>query len=215
MLFILGTICPGKFKWAHTAHISTLYWLYSIQQSRFEHQLNVDQVTSRIKKIPRQEPSHVRRISGLGGLSPQPQMWSSYSSFQSPRKILTKMSAFEAFSSNLDAEPFWGLGAEPLENFDKIECFWSIFQWSWGRALMGVRGAWRLEMEPLKNFDNFEFLWSMNLSNYLFEKVSNQIKSAFEAFSSNLEAGPWWGSGDGAPGKFWQKWVLLKHFPAI
>ena len=41
----------------------------------------------------------------------------------SPWKILTKMSAFEAFSSNLEAEPLRGLGAEPPENFDKNECF--------------------------------------------------------------------------------------------
>ena len=41
----------------------------------------------------------------------------------SPRKILTKKSAFEAFSSNLEAGPLWGSGVEPPENFDKNECF--------------------------------------------------------------------------------------------
>ena len=33
-----------------------------------------------------------------------------------------------------------------------------------------------------------------------------------EQLSSNLVAEP---SRDGAPRKFWQEWVLLKHFPAI
>ena len=36
-----------------------------------------------------------------------------------PQKILIKMTAFEAFSSNLEAEPLRGSGAEPPENFDK------------------------------------------------------------------------------------------------
>ena len=42
---------------------------------------------------------------------------------QSPRKILTKMSAFEAFSSDLEAESLQGSGVELPENFDKNECF--------------------------------------------------------------------------------------------
>ena len=37
----------------------------------------------------------------------------------SPQKILTKMSAFEAFSSDLEAEPLQGSGVEPPEIFDK------------------------------------------------------------------------------------------------
>ena len=42
---------------------------------------------------------------------------------RSPWKILKKMSAFEAFSSNLEAGPLQGSGVEPPENFDKNECF--------------------------------------------------------------------------------------------
>ena len=38
---------------------------------------------------------------------------------QSPRKILTKMSAFEAFSIDLEAELLQGSGVEPPENFEK------------------------------------------------------------------------------------------------
>ena len=40
-----------------------------------------------------------------------------------PLENFDKMSAFEAFSSNLEAEPLQGSGAEPPENFDKNECF--------------------------------------------------------------------------------------------
>ena len=100
------------------------------------------------------KPSHVRRISGLGGgLSPQPQRWSSYSSFRSPRKILTKMNAFEAFSSNLEAEPLQRSGGEPPENFDKNECFeaFSSNLQAGTLQLYGDQGA-----EPPENIDKNE-----------------------------------------------------------
>ena len=38
-------------------------------------------------------------------------------------KILTKMNAFEAFSSDLEAEPLRGSGASTPENLDKNDCF--------------------------------------------------------------------------------------------
>ena len=49
------------------------------------------------------------------------------------------MSAFEAFSSDLEAESLQGSGVELPENFDKNKCFSSMFEQSYrGKALAGI-----------------------------------------------------------------------------
>ena len=56
-----------------------------------------------------------------------------------PLENFSKMSAFDAFSSNLEAEPLRRSGVEPPENFDKNDCFRSMFQQSYrGKALAGI-----------------------------------------------------------------------------
>ena len=93
--------------------------------------------------------------------------------------ISTKINAFEAFTSDLEVELWWGSGVEPPKNFDENKAFEAF------SSNLEAKPSWGMGAEP--------------------PKILTKI-SAFEEFSSYLGVKPWWGLDQGqASKKFWQK----------